>query len=465
MIKGCLRAALGIALLAECALAGATKAPEQKAQDAPHWSDRLKDVPLGPFRLDVGGSVRFRYEYQNDFNLQRYADDRPGFRSDHFLLRRERLNFNLRMGEDARVFVQLQDAYAHGSNFGKDDFILGCPYWNPFDLRQAYLEWRRIGGTPFGIKIGRQAIYYGDNRIWGPGNWGNVGRYTWDAVKLIADTELAEIHGIFANRIDYDPHSFDEHDNNLDAFGIYAMVKCLPCDLDLFWVGKRTRPHLLANAKGTTLELDTHTVGFRVDHTFGKQGRWDTGGTLARTFGEQRTGSGPEFDVEAYGLNARLGYTFDLPWQPRLGIEYSMATGDPNAAGGDFETFDGVFGAIDKMYGRMNLFAWKNLQDYQLSLSAKPSKKLKVGLDWHLFRLDEDKDAWYYCNCRPQRRDPTGESGSRLGQEIDLLATYNWSTHLQLMAGYAHFFPGSFIERTGESPDADWLFFQTKYSF
>ncbi|MFP4058098.1 MAG: alginate export family protein [Candidatus Brocadiia bacterium] len=448
---------------------GSPAAGQQEPQAAgqgeqPHWSDRLKGIPVGPFQLDIGGSVRLRYEYQNDFNKQRYADERrPGRRTDHFLLHRTRLHFDLHLGEQARAFVQLQDARAYGSNFDENDFVLGCPYWNPLDLRQAYLEWRGIGGTPLGIKVGRQAIYYGDNRIWGPGQWGNVGRYTWDAVKLIAETDLAEVHGIFANRIAYDPHSFDEHDHRLDAYGAYAMVKGLPFTLDLFWVGKRTRPSLVANARGGTVELDTHTVGFYADGTL--DSGWDWGGTVARTFGERRAGDGPELDVEAYGLNARLGYTFDHPWKPRVGVEYSLGTGDASPLGGDFETFDGAFGAIDKMYGRINFFSWMNLQDFQATFSCKPLPRTAVRLDYHFFRLDEDEDAWYWCSGRPARRDPSGRAGSTLGQEIDLVARYKATERLSFLGGYAHFFPGSFVERTGESPDADWVFFQTQYSF
>jgi len=454
------------ALLMLFFVAGWTAAGEVGAETGtrprkPHWSDALKDIPLGPFRFDIGGSVRLRLEYQSDFNIQRYADQRRRTaRRDAFLLQRARLDFNLRFAEQARLYVELQDARVYDSDFRKDDFVLGCPYWNPFDLRQAYLEWLHIGGMPFGIKIGRQAIFYGDNRIWGPGEWGNVGRYTWDAIKLIADTELAEIHGIFANRIRYDPHSFDEHDSRLDAFGVYAMIKKLPFRLDLFWVGKRTRPEQVINLKGDTADLHIHTVGFYVDGRFGPGRRWDYGGTLARTFGH-RNGA----RVEAYGANARLGYTFDLPWQPRIGVEYSHATGDPNPAGGNYETFDGVFGAIDRYYGRINFLSWMNLRDFQVSFSCKPLKKAKLWIDYHFFRLDERKDAWYWCSGRPARRDPSGRSGSDLGQELNIVLSYNFSERLRFMAGYAHFFPGSFIRRTGRSPGADWFFLQVVYSF
>ncbi len=463
--------ALVLLVIGGHALAAEPAAKKEEKPKEPDWSNALKNIPIGPFRLDIGGSVRLRYEYQNDFNQQRYADERRGFSRDGFLLQRTRLDFNLRFAEQARLYVELQDARVYGSDFRTDDFdwrLYSCPYRNPLDLRQAYLEWLHIGGTPFGFKIGRQAIFYADNRIWGPGEWGNAGRYTWDAVKLIADTPLAEVHGILANRIRYDPHSFDEHDSSLDAYGIYAMLKGLPFRLDLFWLRKRTRPNQLYNAKGDRLDLDTGTVGFYVDGKLGK--RWDYGGTLAHTFGDRKVLSAAgkvksDDGVRAWGANARLGYTFDLPWQPRIGLEYSYGSGDARPNDGRYGAFDGAFGAIDAYYGRMNFLSWMNMHDYQLSLSARPVKKLKVSLDYHIFRLDKARDAWYWCSGRPARQDATGKAGRDLAQEIDLIVNYKYSRHWEFMAGYCHFFPGTFMKRTGASPDADWFFLQTQYSF
>ncbi len=419
-----------------------------------HWSDQLKNIPIGPYKLDIGGSVRLRFERSDDFNIQRYAESRDGF-----LLQRLRLDAKLHLNEQSHLYAQFQDAHVHDSDFSRNDFALGCPYWNSFGLRQAYLEQRRIGATPFGVKVGRQSIFYGDNHIWGPGEWGNVGRYTWDAVKLIAEVKLAEVHFLFARRVTYDDHNFvDNHDANLDVFGAYAMLKNLPCKLDLFWLTKYTDPYIVISKQGATADLNTHTVGFYIDGKF--SGDWDYGGTFAHTFGDRN-----DARVEAYGANTRLGYTFKAPWQPRLGAEYTFASGDSDSDDGVYRTFDGAFGAIDKMYGRMNLFSWMNIHDFQLSYSLKPTKKTRTSLDWHWFYLDEAKDAWYYCNGRGQRQDSTGQAGSTVGQEIDLIVSHSYSDHLKFQTGYAHFFPGGFLKDTGSSPDADWVFLQMLYSF
>ena len=286
----------------------------------------LKDLPVGPFRLDVGGSLRFRFEHQRNFNAQRYADTRTEtYDEDGFLLQRARLNLNLRLAEGAHVYTEIQDSRAYDSDFREEDFFTNNPYWNDADLRQMYVEWLRIGDSAWGIKVGRQTIFYGDNRIWGPGDWGNVGRYTWDAAKVILDLPFAETHLLAANRVRYEPHSFDPRDGRLDAYGAYAMVKNLPMKLDFFWVGKYTDPDLVVNAQGDRLDLDTHTLG---GYIAGKvKESWDYAGTLAHTSGDRNGDS-----VDAWGANARLGYTFDAPWEPRIGGEFSYGSGPP--AGG-----------------------------------------------------------------------------------------------------------------------------------
>jgi len=153
------------------------------------------------------------------------------------------------------------------------------------------------------------------------------------------------------------------------------------------------------------------------------------------------------------------------PWQSRLAAQCTHASGDSNSRDGTHETFDGVFGAIDKLYGRMDLFAWMNLQDYQLTAEVKPCKGCKVSLDWHYFRLAEKKGSWYYGNGRSQRRDSTGTSGRSLGQEVDLMVNYSVTKTLQLLAGYSHFWPGSFINHTGRHGDADWWSLQLTCRF
>ena len=58
------------------------------------------------------------------------------------------------------------------------------PNEDAFELFDTYLELKNLFGKKLSLKGGRQTIAYGDKRVFGPGKWGNTGRYIWDAVKL-----------------------------------------------------------------------------------------------------------------------------------------------------------------------------------------------------------------------------------------------------------------------------------------
>jgi hypothetical protein len=438
-------------LLAWPLAARAGEKPEAPADD---WYRPLKEIPIGPGTLDIGGSARLRWEYYDNFNIRTYDTGKD----DELLLERVRLTFDYHVAENAHAFVMLQDSHYWLGDLSPNDFGMGNPYRNPLDLRQAYFEWEHIGGTPLGFKIGRQAISYRDKRIFGPGDWGNVGRYAWDVAKLYVDTEPVKLDFLAGQRVLYDQRRFDQYHYDFDMWAVYAQVKKLPVKLDLFYVLSYDDHGATVGESGTA-DHKRHTVGAYLDHS-PKKGL-DYGCTLACQCG--RFG---DDDIKAHGGNARIGYTFDAPWSPRVGLEYSFASGDSNPADGDHGTFDGVFGAVDCFYGRMNLFAWKNVHDYQATFSVKPRKGVKIWVDYHYFRLDDARDAWYYCTGRPQRRDPTGASGSGLGHEIDLMAKWQMTKNLELFTGYAHFFPSTFIKRTpGGDGDADWAFIQFLYSF
>ena len=52
-----------------------------------------------------------------------------------------------------------------------------------FEIYDAYVEYDQLL-KDLSVKLGRQKIFYGDSRIFGPGEWGNTGRWTWDALKV-----------------------------------------------------------------------------------------------------------------------------------------------------------------------------------------------------------------------------------------------------------------------------------------
>jgi len=441
---------------AEGALLGADtlKAdPVQGAPTAKPLDGFLKDIPIGPGRLDIGGDFRLRWEYLDNYTIRGYntgADD-------DVLLLRTRVGFDYRLGDDAHAYLRFQDARFWLNEWTRKDFAGPCAYQNQVDVLQAFVEWQHIGGSPLGFKLGRQKLAYGDKHIYGPGEWGNVGRYAWDAAKITVDTDDVQVDLMYGQRVLNDPVRWDEKHYDYDMVGVYAQVKKLPARLDLFYT-LHYDDHGTTNGEDGAGDRRTHTYGFYLDGTCGP---WDYGGTLAL-----QNGAWGRDTIRAWGLNARLGHTFNHPWKPRVGAEFTYGSGDRDPNDGVHGTFDNVFGAVDCFYGRMNLFSWMNLEDYTLMVGVEPAKKCSLWMEYHFFRLAQPDDAWYYCNNRALRRDATGQSGRSLGQEIDLMMKWKLSMNLEVMAGYAHFFPCGFIDDTaGGIAPADWVFVQMMVCF
>jgi len=402
--------------------------------------------------LSIGGTYRLRGELQDGFNIRTYG---TGTRED-YLLSRLRLELDLRLTPHSLIHAQIQDAEALGLSFSDKDFARGNnPYHDPFDVNQLYLEYRPV--KKVGLKIGRQPISFGDRRIFGPGDWGNTGRYAWDAVRIEINEKCFTSHWLVGRFILHDPDRWpNAHAAGPTAYASYNTIKNLPFLLDIFYVYKHDGSGSIKGERGAG-DLSSHSAGFRIE---GARGHWDYSATFVSQFG--KWGSD---DLKACGLAFSLGHTFDTSWKPHLMTQYVLGSGDKNPEDGIHGTFDGVFGGADTvLYGWMNLFFWQNLQEFRIDLVLAPTETLTFRGEYHYFTLDDAKDAWHYPS-RAVRRDATGSSGRLLGHEVDLTVRKKISGWLELLSGVCFFLPGEYVKKTGQSPVAKWCFLETTFSF
>lgn len=428
--------------------------PAAFARAAPPTGGRTppwKDIPVGPLRLSFEGSYRARGEIQHEFNINGYATGE----NEAFLLSRLRLGFDLQWLRAVRTYVQFQDSRVFGSSFGDADFKGSNPYHDDMDIRQAYLDVEPVRGIEF--QVGRQQIAFADHRIFGPGSWGNTGRYVWDAGRLRLHNAYVDSHTFAGRFIIRDPDRWpNKHASGPTAFANYTMLKFLPFDLDLFYVLKRDGDQGFEGESGTG-DLASHSFGLRVD---GDWKGWDFDATAVGQLG--RWGAD---DIRAYGIATRIGYAFSLPWRPHLMAEFVNGSGDANPGDGVRGTFDGVFSGADTvLYGWMNLFFWSNTREYRLELVLTPARGLDLRGEYHYFTLDEKRDAWYSPG-GAERRDESGMSGRELGHEVDLTFHYRPRWWFELRGGWAFFVPGEFFRDTGPAPDAQWGFLQLQFYY
>ena len=91
-------------------------------------------------------------------------------------------------------------------------------------------------------------------------------------------------------------------------------------------------------------------------------------------------------------------------------------------------------------------------------------RDLTLSLQQYFFWRASDRDA-IYGTSGAVFRPGTGTRASYVGAEMDLLATYDFTRHLQVYAGYSHFWAGEFIRNTGPSRDGDFLYAAIQYTF
>jgi hypothetical protein len=82
---------------------------------------------------------------------------------------------------------------------------------------------------------------------------------------------------------------------------------------------------------------------------------------------------------------------------------------------------------------------------------------------YHHFWLASANDALYNAAGNAVRRDPTGNAGTNVGDELDLVLNFHLGAHSDLAFGWSKLFPGPFIQNTGSGRPPELFFMQ--YSF
>ncbi|MGB8166879.1 MAG: alginate export family protein, partial [Chthoniobacteraceae bacterium] len=434
---------------------------------------------------------RLRWEIRNnnfDFN-----DSVNALTDDNWFLQRFRIGLLLKPTPWLKIYAQGQDSREINSD--RPDFpgLLGAEGDDAFDLRQGYVEIGDAKQFPLTLKIGRQILSYGDERLIGPFDWNNIGR-TFDAVKLRWEEKAWSLDAfastvVVPERGSYNQSDFangNETDRGQIFSGLYFSTTALgpqTTDLYVLHLHEDSNPKFNASALGDT---NFFTIGTRFKSKpgafakhdvegFSKDGKTVVDAKPPRSVGFDyegefvfQTGEVRGLDLTAFAVHAGAGYTFDTSWLPRVGLAYNFGTGDDNPNDKNIQTFQNLFPTNHKFYGQMDVFSWQNMHDLEVSVKAQPIKAVTMKAEYHAFWLATTEDAWYRPNgvtrVRPLNA-AARNAGNYAGSEVDLTVTWNACKHLQIEGGYSHFFAGDYLADTGPADDADFGYVQAKISF
>ena len=412
--------------------------------------DPIKFIPLnsdGSVYLSIGGGVRERLETFGNFNFG--PDNDATYFLYHFLL-----HGDLHITKFVRVFVEGIDAESTDRELPGG---LRTTDVNAFDLNQAFLDINiPIAGGTLTLRGGRQSFAFGKQRLISPLPWGNAYRH-WDGFSAILDIRGWNAHGFWSEFAPVDKYHSDLPDGQTKLYGVYIThgKPVDPLAVDAYFLGLDKEDRVAFN--GTVGQEQRYTIGGRL---FGTLKAFDYEVESAYQFGQVGAG-----DVSAWMFTTEEGYTFKpCPLTPRLWLGFDYASGD-DRAGGDVGTFNQLFPLGHAYFGYIDEIGRQNIVDIHPGLSIKcASDKLTVKAEGHFFWRAESADALYNGGGGVVRRGAPGTSKD-VGTEFDLVANYKFNRHLDVEAGYSHFFPGTFIKQTGPDNDINFFYLQTQIYF
>ncbi len=427
--------------------------------------DPIKNIHLNKdWRLRLGGEVRLRFESETNRNFG--ARD-PS--QDAFLLYRELLHADLKYRNLFRIFMEGIDARVADRDLPQ---IPGME--NTFDFEQLFADWRVLGEkTPLTLRVGRQDLIYGRERVIGKLDWMNEGR-RFDGAKLFYSSPTWDLDVFWVKPVYYmnTPYSnpwnthinegmnrkIDHWREEQNFYGLYSTYKGIPRhQWDLYFLGLNDRGFFV-NANNRMGDLNVYTIGSRVAGT--------TGGFDYDVEGGGQWGKWDGDEVHAWMVGSDAGHTWkSAPMTPRAGLGFDYATGDDTPRDQSHDTWNQLYPTGHAFLGYIDLVGRQNIIAPNVNVSFKPLKNVTAKLFYYHFWLDSNLDALYNAGGVPTRRNVTGSSGNDVGSELDATVAWQMDVHSSLLFGYSHFWPSNFINSSGFSRDADFLYVQYQFKF
>ena len=231
----------------------------QDASRRTDFLDAVKYIPLNradDWYLTLGGEIRERYEYFQNWNWGDGPQDDNGY-----LLQRYMIHGDAHFTEHFRVFTQFKSNLESGRNGGPrptDE--------DQFDLNQLFadgkLTWEEKDS--FTLRLGRQEMAFGSSRLVSFRESPNV-RRSFDGARGILQLGEWRVDAFAVKPVETNPGVFDDssdpEQNFWGAYGVTPLPFLPGGHVDLYYLGLE-REHAEFD-QGTAREL-RHSLGARI---------------------------------------------------------------------------------------------------------------------------------------------------------------------------------------------------------
>jgi Alginate export len=354
-------------------------------------------------------------------------------RDDAYWLNRFRFDVRVKPSPMLSFQVQVQDAQVFGRNPKPD----GPPYEDTLDLRMAFADVGQTGKSPVVLRLGRQELAFGEQRLVGHVSWTNTAR-TFDAARVTLARKAYRLDAFASSVVAMRDGDFNRSGQGEAFHGAYAVFTTLVPNTSIEPFALVRTVRALTSETGFLGELRSVTFGGRV---VGKlSGRFDYNTEMALQRGALATD-----DVRAWAGHWVVGRTLVPPISMRVFGEYNYASGDEHAADGTRGTFDQLYPTPHDKYGLADQIGWRNIHHLRAGVEVKPAPRLALSGGYHSWWRASLTDNVYSAAGAVLVRSMPGLRESHIGQELDAQVTYSLNPRIQVHGGYAHIIPGAFL--------------------
>jgi hypothetical protein len=280
-------------------------------------------------------------------------------------------------------------------------------------------------------------------------DWANT-RRTFQGVKTFWHSPKLDLDAFWVRPMNVSVSNFDNWDTNRDFYGLWATYKPQRGHFaDLYFLSLDNN-----NSTVSPKVIGTLNAGNNVVHTVGSRYAGNYNQFLYELeamyqFGRSVNLSLSPTDVSAGAVASGVGYQFSqLPMNPQLWLRYDYASGDKNPNDGQSNTFNQLFPFGHYYLGFLDRVGRQNIHDFNAQFTLHPQPWFTFIAQYHRFFLANAHDALYNAAGVAYRRDPTGQAGTDVGDELDLRFNIHVNRHQDVLLGYSKLWAGDFIKNT-----------------
>lgn len=356
----------------------------------------------------VEGTFRPRSEYRNGYGLLRTPASEPAY----FISQRTRLAVSYE-ADSYKIKVSGQDVRV----WGEVDQLQDNPSVN---IHEA---WARLSlSNRFQLKLGRQELVYGNQRLLGSVNWTQQGR-SHDALLLQYNVPASNFQLDLGGAYNQTAENLLGNNYRLNNYKILSFA----------WLNKKIGDMTVSvTSLADGFEKQADEVKFRYTYGSRLKYEWRNAQLSGSIYGQQGDDAYRN-NISAYMVTGQLQYQL-RNWHFKMGYDY-LSGGSADDSNPVRHAFSTLYATNHKFYGNMDYFLnipvdtrGGGLQDRYLNAGYWIDNSATVSLTYHHFALAH------------AIRNPVNSTEiieRQLGSEFDLKFGYQLNDDVSFSAGYS----------------------------